>query len=45
MSFGRRTAISEIGAVSKIYVRQRAFDYGEFDLIEAVDGFVDQMKQ
>ena len=45
MSFGRRTTISEIGFVSKIYVHQRAFDYGEFDLIEAVDAFVDRMKQ
>ncbi len=31
--------------MSTIYVQQRAFDYGEFDLIEAVDGFVDRMKQ
>jgi hypothetical protein len=45
MSFGRGTTISEIGSVSEIYVHQRAFDFGEFDLIEAVDGFVDQMRE
>lgn len=35
----------ETGCRSRIYVRQEAYDYGDFDLVEAVDAFVDKMTQ